>query len=213
MKIIPSILLILILVSCNTSKKQDNSLPLPEETFTSTKKDNKFPNSEIENTKIKYAEGFTITNYGNYKLLEINNALPKQDKAHRYVLLTKEQSMVATFNRSEYDGIITVPIERIAANYKEHLDILKALNVSHSIIENNGSKNPKELLENKPNLIVTPGINGIDNKLENLRKANISLIYTGGWNEKSKLAKAEWIKFFAALYMKENDANSIFKTY
>ena len=38
------------------------------------------------------------------------------------------------------------------------------------------------------------------------------MLYNGDWVEKSPLGKAEWIKFFGALYGKSKEADSIFKS-
>ena len=211
MKVLTSLLVFLLLYSCNTVKKQEQLPPAKNKINVPLSEDSKFPYSKVENTKTSHAKGFKITNYGNYKLLEVNNALPKQKHTHRYVLVTKEQAMVTTFNRDVHDAIITIPIERIAINKIEHNNFLKALNISNSVVENNALKNSGQLVSNGTNLIIYSGENGIIKELEHLKKANIPSIYTGEWNEKSKLAKEEWIKVFAALSMKEKEANLYLK--
>jgi len=54
------------------------------------------------------------------------------------------------------------------------------------------------------------GVDGTNTSMETIQKAGIPVIYNGDWVEKSPLAKAEWIKFFGALYNKEKEADSIF---
>jgi iron complex transport system substrate-binding protein len=56
---------------------------------------------------------------------------------------------------------------------------------------------------------------GIDNNnptFDNLQKNGLKVIINGDWNESSPLGKAEWIKFFGALYGLDAKANSIFKS-
>jgi len=45
---------------------------------------------------------------------------------------------------------------------------------------------------------------------EHISQSNIPVIYNGDWNEESPLGKAEWLKFFGALYNKEELAGEIF---
>jgi iron complex transport system substrate-binding protein len=54
---------------------------------------------------------------------------------------------------------------------------------------------------------------GIDNNnptLDNLQKSGLKVMLNGDWNEETPLGKAEWIKFFGALYGKQKEANDIF---
>ena len=53
---------------------------------------------------------------------------------------------------------------------------------------------------------------GVNKTFENIKKANIPVVYNGDWVESSPLAKAEWIKFFGVLFNKEKEADSIFNS-
>ena len=70
--------------------------------------------------------------------------------------------------------------------------------------------NTEVLLEINPDLVVGYGVDGVNKTFETISKSGISVIYNGDWVESSALAKAEWIKFFGALYNKEKEADSIF---
>jgi len=184
---------------------------------------------------LKYATGFSIVNFDNYKVLEISSPWPKSKEKYSYALLTKEQAAVSTFNKGDFDGIIVTPIEKIVVTSTTHIPALELLNVEKSLvgfpgtdyissektrirIDNNlvrelgknESINTEVLLELQPNLVIGFGVDGINNTFETIQKLGVPVIYNGDWVEASALAKAEWIKFFGALFNKGNEADSIF---
>ncbi|MCK0178248.1 ABC transporter substrate-binding protein [Flavobacteriaceae bacterium S0862] len=188
-----------------------------------------------QESDLKYATGFSITNYNNYKVLEINSPWPKSKKNYSYLLLTKEQAMVSTFNKEEYDGIVTIPIEEIVVTSTTHIPALELLSVEQTLVGfpgtdyvssektikriannqvrelgKNGDINTEVLLELKPNAVIGYGVSSSNKTLETINKLGVPVIYNGDWVETSALAKAEWIKFFGVLYNKEKEADSIF---
>jgi iron complex transport system substrate-binding protein len=66
------------------------------------------------------------------------------------------------------------------------------------------------LLDLQPNIIIGYGIDNKNPTLDNLQKSGLKVMFNGDWNEETSLGKAEWIKFFGALYGKQNLANKIF---
>ncbi|MCK0109330.1 ABC transporter substrate-binding protein [Flavobacteriaceae bacterium S0825] len=188
-----------------------------------------------QESNLKYATGFSITNYNNYKVLEINSPWPKSEKNYSYLLLTKEQAMVSAFNKEEYDGIVTIPIEEIVVTSTTHIPALELLSVEQTLVGfpgtdyvssektikriannqvrelgKNGDINTEVLLELKPNAVIGYGVSSSNKTLETINKLGVPVIYNGDWVETSALAKAEWIKFFGVLYNKEKEADSIF---
>lgn len=198
----------------------------------------KLPNSEKpEQYNLKYAKGFSIADNGNFKILTITKPWPKAEKVYKYVLISKENMMKTTFMKDQYDGIIVNPVENIVVTSTTHIPALELLNVEESLVGFPGTdyisskktrkrinnKNVRELgknegintevlLELHPDVVVGFGVDGVNKTFETIKKANIPVIYNGDWVESSALAKAEWIKFFGALYNKEQEADSIFNT-
>ena len=187
--------------------------------------------------EIKYAKGFSVTKYKTYKVLDIKNPWPKSEKNYRYVLISKENASKTTFLKDEYDGIIIKPIKKIVVTSTTHIPALELLNVEQTLvgfpgtdfissekiranIDNekirelgkNESINTEVLLDLNPNLVIGFGIDGNNKTFETIKKSGIPVIYNGDWVEDSPLAKAEWIKFFGALYNKEKQADSIFNS-
>ena len=188
-----------------------------------------------QNIILKYAKGFSIKDYGTYKILEIKKPWPKAEKNYRYVLIDKLNAAKTSFTKDEHDGIIINPIEKIVVTSTTHIPALELLKVEQTLvgfpgtdyissektrqrIDNgnirelgkNEGLNTEVLLELNPDLVVGFGIDGSNGSLEIIKKSGIPVIFNGDWVESSPLAKAEWIKFFGALYNKEKVADSIF---
>lgn len=215
-------ILIFILISFFGCKKEQN---IPEMPINTTKKSN-----------IAYAEGFSITNGVNFNILEIKNPWPKAEKNFKYVLISAESAAKTTFADDAYDGIIITPIEKIVVTSTTHIPALELLNVEKTLVGfpgtdyvsskktraridsklvrelgKNEGLNTEVLLSIHPNLVVAFGVDGKSKSLQTIKNANIPVVYNGDWVENSPLAKAEWIKFFGALYNKEQEAETLFK--
>lgn len=198
-------------------------------TVLSCKDENKIDITETiegEEMLLKYANGFSIIAFDGYKILEIKNPWPNAEKSFKYVLSSDKSK-----------GEITNPIEKIVVTSTTHIPALELLGVEQTLvgfpgtdyvsskktrqrIENglvrelgkNEGINTEILLELNPDVVIGFGIDGVNKTFETIQKANIPVIYNGDWVETSALAKAEWIKFFGALYNKEKEADSIFNT-
>ena len=209
--------------------------------FTNCKEDGAkakpLPNVIETNLNLNYAKGFSIKDNGNFKVLTITNPWPKADKNYRYALITKENAAKTTLNKDEFNGIITIPIQNIVVTSTTHIPALELLNEVETLVGfpgtdyvssiktrqriddglvrelgKNEGLNTEVLLSINPDVVVGFGVDGKSKSLNTIKKANIPVIYNGDWVEKSPLAKAEWIKFFGALYDKEQQADSIFKS-
>lgn len=221
MKFYKYLLLFLVLAACKNENK--------EEILPST--------SEKKQLELKYAEGFSVTEYQDYKVLIISKPWPKAEKQYQYLLASPEQLAKMTFPKNTYDGVIANTLERIVVTSTTHIPSLELLGVEKSLVGfpgtdyissdktrqliDNGSIrelgknegiNTEVLLDVNPDVVVGFGIDGVNKTFETIKKANIPVIYHGGWVESSALAKAEWIKFFGVLFNKEKEADSIFNT-
>ena len=193
--------------------------------------------SKHQEIALKYAKGFSIKTYDTYKVLEIKTPWPNAEKAYRYLLINKTHANKTGFVTGEYDGIIAQPIQKIVVTSTTHIPALELLGVAETLVGfpgtdyissekirtniNNSSirelgknegLNTEILLELNPDLVIGFGIDGNNGSLETIKKSGIPVIFNGDWVESSPLAKAEWIKFFGALYNKEKEADSIFNT-
>ncbi|WP_290699908.1 ABC transporter substrate-binding protein [Lacinutrix sp.] len=215
------ILILLVFSSCKEDKEIEIKLS---------------PLETKSNTTVAYAEGFSITKNNNHNILEIKSPWPESNQTFKYVLISKEEASKTTFMRDQYDGIIITPIKKIVVTSTTHIPALELLNAENTLVGFPGTDyissektraridnkqvrelgknegiNTEVLLDINPNVVIAFGVDGKSKSLETIKKANIPVIYNGDWVEKSPLAKAEWIKFFGALYNKEKDADSIFR--
>ncbi len=211
--------LLLIVTSCKEDKGLSRTLPPLQE----------------QNTNL-YAEGFAIDHSELFDVLHIKNPWPKADKHYKFAMIPKENAPKVTLNKNEFDGILTTPIQTIVVTSTTHIPALELLGVEQTLIgfpgtdyvssektrariDNNSIRelgknegiNTEVLLELRPDVVVAFGVDGTNKSMETIEKAGITVIYNGDWVEKSPLAKAEWIKFFGALYNKDDKAKSIFK--
>lgn len=189
----------------------------------------------IQQVPLTYATGFSVEDHGNFKVLEIKTPWPNANKTYRYALVNKENAAQVKLNESDFEAVIFTPVQKIVVTSTTHIPALELLEVEQTLvgfpepylvssektrqlidtglIQNlgkNESLNTEVLLELQPELVVGFGIDGNNKAFENIKKVGIPVIFNGDWVETTPLAKAEWIKFFGLLYLKEQDAQSVF---
>ena len=188
----------------------------------------------VQSKTIRYAKGFTIDKYNGYSILKITNPWPKANKNYTYIL--KEKNAIIPDSLKSF-VTIQVPIQSIIVTSTTHIPSLEMLGVENNLIgfpnlnyissekirariDDNKIKeigrqqdlNTEIILDLNPNLIVGYGIDNNNPTYDNLEKSGLKVIYNGDWNEQSPLGKAEWIKFFGALYGLDQKAETIFNT-
>ena len=186
-----------------------------------------------ENT-VKYAKGFSIHPYEGYSVVKITKPWPNAEKDYTYIL--KSASGIVPDSLSKFTQI-NVPIKSIVATSTTHIPSLEMLGVENTLVgfpqtkfissekvrklidENkvkevgdNQSLNTEIIIDLHPDLIMGFGMDSSNPSLDNLEKSGLKVMLNGDWNETSPLGKAEWIKLIAALYEKEDVADSIFES-
>ncbi|WP_323787938.1 ABC transporter substrate-binding protein [Psychroserpens sp.] len=214
-----SLISLLIIVGCKEEKRVDQT------TTTSV--------LELKNN---YAQGFKIEDKETHKILTVSNPWPKAENSYNYALIPKEKASKLTLNKEEFNGLIITPVQKVVVTSTTHIPALELLGVEQTLVGfpgtdyissektrkridqgqirelgNNEGINTEVLLEIRPDVVVAFGVDGTNKSMEIIEKAGIPVIYNGDWVEKTPLAKAEWIKFFGALYIKEKEAEAIFK--
>ncbi len=181
---------------------------------------------------IQYAKGLEIYKYNGYTLVKIINPWPEASESFTYVLQEKNgiiPDSLKTFPR------ISIPIKSIVVTSTTHIPSLEMLGVENTLIGFpntdyissqktrkridagkirevgiNENLNTEVLIDMKPDLIVGFSLNNSNPTLDNLKKSGLKVILNGDWTEQSPLGKAEWIKFFGALYGLDSKANALF---
>ncbi len=183
-----------------------------------------------DSLQLKYAEGFDILYYQNYKEVVVYSPWKKGEVYARYYLVT--DSKTAT---PENGQKVAVPLKSLAATSVTHFEFLSLLGELNSLsavcsphlIYNEAIRkrfsageltdlgdafnvNVEKTMQLKPDGVMMSGYNQNDPYSERISKAGIPVILNVEWMETSLLARAEWIKFMAAFYNKEKVADSIF---
>ena len=182
--------------------------------------------------EVRYAKGFSIQNYNGYSVVKVKNPWPKATKTYTYIL--KEKNGIVPDSLKQ-NLIIPVPIKTIVVTSTTHIPSLELLDEVNTLIGfphcdyissekvraridagnikelgNNQDLNTEVLLDMQPNVIIGYGIDNKNPTLDNLQKSGLKVMLNGDWNEENDLVKAEWVKFFGALYGKQKQATALF---
>jgi iron complex transport system substrate-binding protein len=198
----------------------------------------KQPTTQQENTPesngVQYATGFTISKVEDHTVISIVNPESNNKKELRYALVEKD---ISVKNPEGYDAVVRVPLKKIVVTSTTHIPSLEALGLENSLVGfpnlkyisskktrdniskdrvkelgNNQDINIEVLLELAPDVVVGFTLEGNNKSLQTIEKTGIPVLINADWRETHPLGKAEWIKFFGALYNKTQQADSIFNT-
>ena len=131
---------------------------------------------------------------------------------------------------------MTIPVQKIVVTSTTHIPALEALNKTSTLkgfpgldyisseqtrnlidsgaikeVGKNESLNTEVLIDLQPDVVIGFAINADNKSFSTIQKTGIPVVYNGEWTESSALGKAEWIKFFGALYDESKAADSIFQ--
>lgn len=196
-------------------------------------KDEPTPVNKVSNS-IEYAKGFTLQDYSKYKKLSILTSFQGDNSKQEYYLIRKDVSIPDSLSSKK---IIRVPVEKIVVTSTTHIPMLELLEVEKSLvgfpnthyvssvrtrdlIDSNRIKdlgqeqniNSEILIELQPELIVGFGVSTMSKVYENIQKMGVPVIMNSDWLEETPLGRAEWIRFFGALYDKDSFAYKKFNT-
>lgn len=185
-----------------------------------------------EEINIENAQGFSITKYQDYSLVSVNTPWPEAEKPFIYLLKSENAQIPENL---EFDQVVKVPVKNIVVTSTTHIPALEALNVENTLVGfpglnyissektrklidkgkvselgQNENINTEVLIDLSPDVVIGFAINASNKSFETIQKTGIPVIYNGDWTEQTPLGKAEWIKFFGALFEKEDIAEEIF---
>lgn len=189
--------------------------------------------SSSKNT-IQYATGFEIYKYDGFSILKIKNPWPNANKTFTYILQKNNAKIPDSLKQYI---TIPIPIKTVVATSTTHIASLTALGVETSLVGfpnldyissskvrklidagnvkelgNNQSLNIEATIDLDPSIVIGYGLDNNNPSIDNLTKSGIKVVLNGDWNEHSPLGKAEWIKFFGALYDKDDIAKVYFES-
>lgn len=187
----------------------------------------------VASTDIRHAKGFTITKGSNYQLIEVARPFKGADRGYKYLLVPKG---VAPPVDVEADIVIPTPVDGLAATSTSHLPALDLLGISNHLIgfpntDLISSQNIRALvdqgkvldigpesqvdlealIEASPELIMDFAMGSTYDQFEKLQGTGIPVVLNADYLEETPLGRAEWIKFTAAFFNKESEADSVFQ--
>lgn len=184
-------------------------------------------------SEINHAKGFEIEIFEDYKVITIKNAWPGTDKIFKYALAGNKASVP---NLESYDAVLKTPVKRIVVTSTTHIPSMEMLGeldaligfpglnfissektrekISNNEIQELGQNedlNTEIIIDLSPDAVVGFAMDGNNPSFSTLQKTGTPVLYNADWTETTPLGKAEWIKFFGALFDKDKVADSIFK--
>lgn len=196
----------------------------------SPKKANKSSNAPTDSIQLQYAEGFDIFYHTNYKEVVVYSPWKKGDVYGRYYLVHDKN-----ISTPENGSKVLVPLHSLAATSVTHFEFLSLIGelnslsgvcsphlIYNAVIQQKFREskiidlgdafnvNVEKTMQLKPDAVMMSGYNQSDPYSQRVMQGGIPVILNVEWMETSLLARAEWIKFVAAFYNKEQLADSIF---
>lgn len=192
-----------------------------------------------EGLTVEFAENFSIANYATHTVAHIHFESDQRGLAfdQKIIFYPKGGEKPAVPEPFENTWFIEVPLQTVAANYDGEIIRLKSLGLMDNIIGMGGGgiyepqlrKRWEEkkiasigysfhaaplaevILALNPDVLLLHSYDhGRLETLSKLRKLGVNAIPQFAWAEPSILGKAEWIKFTALFFNKEEEANMLF---
>lgn len=189
----------------------------------------------FQQTEIEYAQQFDIRYENGYKIVEVMQAYPGAEKTFRYLLVPEGKAIPK--DAPAADAVVRVPVRELVSTSTTHIPALDMLEVSQALtgfpstdfisspamrrrigagkVQDLGAANglnTEALMELSPDLVMAYGMGPQDKSLRSLERSGIPVVLNADYMEQTPLGRAEWIKFTAAFFNKEKQADSIFNT-
>ncbi len=206
----------LLIFSCKTEKNSGNEARLQGEALA-----------------VDYAKGFTIEEFNGFKILTVENPWPEAENSYKYLLVEDEAEVPQNL---EFNHKISIPVEKIVVTSTTHIPSLEALNKENTLIgfpdlhyissertrkliENgrvteigrNEAINTEVLISLQPDVVIGFAVNSNNSTYNSIEKSGIPVLFNGDWTEEHPLGKAEWLKFFGALFNQSEKAADLFE--
>ena len=186
----------------------------------------------ITGNLIEYSKSLSIEKREGYSIVKVSNPWPDANKNFTYILKQKNGIVPDSLQK---EITISVPIQSIVVTSTTNIPFLEMLGVEKSLVGfphtdyvssektrklidvgsvknvgQNEKLNMERLIDLAPSIIVAFGVDNNNPMIDNLQKSGLKVLIQADWMEQSPLGKAEWIKFFGALFGKEKEAKTLF---
>ena len=187
---------------------------------------------EVSNS-ITYAKGLEIYKYDGYSVVKVTNPWPEAQEGFTYIMHKK--GVAVPDSLSQFPKI-QVPLQTVVVTSTTHIPSLEMLGVENTLVGFPGTDyissektraliesgkvretganeklNTEVMIDLSPDAVVGFSISSDNKAMDNLQQSGMTVLYNGDWTEQTPLGRAEWIKFFGALYDMNDKADEIFK--
>ncbi|MCP4751279.1 MAG: ABC transporter substrate-binding protein [Proteobacteria bacterium] len=186
-----------------------------------------------EKAGLEHARGFSIDYFSNYKVIKVLNPWRNSRTTFTYLLVQCGTPVPDGF---EGATVVEIPVRRVVTLSTTTLPVFdqlglldrlvgigdfkliynpKILNlIRHGKLEEigwNENINVERLVSLNPDVMITYGVNNpARDRFAKLRELEIKVVVDAGYMENTPLGRAEWIKFFAAFFNREKQAERLF---
>lgn len=214
MRLLLASLLTVILFSCSGNKQQTATIQTTTDSI----------------YNVKYAKGFTVNIYDDYKLVSVRDPWDTTRILQQYILVDKNKELPVNLPEGT---IIRTPLENIAAYSTIHsatlqeigaigtirgvcepeyidIDYIKQGIKNGTIVDLGQAANPivEKIVDIEPEAIWATPIEGLN--YGSVAKTGIPIIETPDYMEPEALGRAEWIRFYSLFFNNEAYADSLF---
>ena len=197
------------------------------------KRSDSIANQPEDQTKLSYAEGFSIQYQGRNKLVEVKYPFQGATSGYKYLLVPRGESIPV---HPPDVRVITIPLKSIVCTSTTHIPLLEYLDESDKLIgfpttDFISSKKVRERIDNglvqelgvdkginlerlaslKPDMVMGYTMSSDYGQFKKMEELNIPVVINAEYLEKHPLGRAEWIKFTAVFFNKEKEADSVFQ--
>jgi len=184
-------------------------------------------------SNVKHAKGFKIELHDGYKELSVLDPWNKGQIFQKYYLIPRGRKK--NVNLPSDGQIIEVPVKSIAALSSTQIGILNFLGVADRVVAvslpdrvyneelskrveggdvvgvgHGATLDFERIVDLSPELVMVAGFMKISSDETKLINAGLPVAFNIEWMESSPLARAEWAKFIAAFFNKEQKADELF---
>lgn len=177
-----------------------------------------------------YAQGFSISHSSKYTVITVYNPWQKGKVYDKYYLVKDNKISIPSDGRK-----VLVPLKNAMVNSTTHIGFLQELKLADKIVGvcnanyiynptvlagvKNGkvkdlgeafNLNIEQVIMLHPQAVFTTAYNADDENSRKMRQSGLPIIYNIEWQEPTLLGRAEWIKFMAAFFGKEKEADELF---
>jgi iron complex transport system substrate-binding protein len=202
--------------------------------FSCTSKNNVDTTRLLNSTdnNIRYAKGFTVTYHGNIKRVEVNSPFQGATSGYSYLLVPKDEEIPA---HEANVKVIRTPVESIVCTSTTHIPLLDYIDMTDKLVgfpttdyissqkararidagkvEELGIDkgiNLERLAVLKPDIVMGYTLTGDYGQFKKMEELGVSVVLNSEYLERHPLGRAEWIKFVALFFGKEEMADSVF---